>query len=72
MPGAENWIADTTSEPTSNDTFAGESTKMPKPASVSRNGIDLYACSLAVPPSAFQVSTTWPFLTKAVKRSPKP
>src|SRR6185437_6524449 len=32
----------------------------------------LYACSLPVPPSAFQMSTTWPFLTSGPNRSPSP
>ena len=71
-PGTENWMAETTSEHTSKETRPGLFTKMPKPASVTKKGTVLYACSLAVPPSWFQVSTDWPFFTKAPKRSPRP
>ena len=37
-----------------------------------RTGTFLYACSLEVPPSAFQTSTVWPFLISGPKRSPSP
>ena len=40
-PGTENWSAETTSEHTSKETRPGLFTKMPKPASVTRNGTDL-------------------------------
>src|SRR3954447_21948597 len=71
-PGTDSCTAETTSDATSKLTRAGELTNTPKPASVTKNGSDLDACSLAVPPSWFQVSTTWPFLTNGVKRSPNP
>jgi len=36
-------------------------TKTPVAAFVNKRGIFLYDCSLLVPPSSFQMSTTWPF-----------